>query len=164
MTDSLADVELEPQPDGRHWRRWLGVVIIGALLLGVGAWVWLGNRGAPRLVVTPPSYDFGQVPSDRVSEAQFTVTNAGTAPLIIESVTTSCGCTQATISSQIIPPGESAQLDVTFDPRVHPDATGPMYRVVYVASDDPVHPETQIELRMNVVGAGKTEGHDEPGG
>lgn len=157
MSNSLADVELEGQPGRSHRRRWLGLVVVGAVLLGVGAWVWLGSRGAPRIVVTPASYDFGQVPPDRVSEASFTVTNAGTAPLIIESITTSCGCTQASISSQTIPPGESAQLDVTFDPLVHPDATGPMFRVVYLASNDPEQPETQIELRMDVVVARKTQ-------
>lgn len=151
MSDSLDNVEVKDQPGGSRWRRWLRPVIIGLLLLGAGAWVWLGNRGTPRVVVTPASYDFGQVPADRLSQTQFTVTNAGTAPLTIKSVTTSCGCTRATISSQAIPPGGSAQLDVTFDPQVHPDATGPMFRVVYLVTNDPTQPETQIELRMDVV-------------
>ncbi len=150
MSSSLAKAELEGQPGRSRQRLWLGLVAIGAVLLGVGAWAWLGNRGAARIVVSPASYDFGQVPPDRVSEARFTVTNVGTAPLIIASITTSCGCTQATISSHTIPPGESAQLEVTFDPTVHPGATGPMFRVVYLASNDPTQPETQIELRMNV--------------
>jgi len=151
VTDLLTDVEEGKRPDGRCWLQWFGVAIIGVLLVGAGAWVWLGNRGVPRLMVTPTSYDFGQVPADRALRASFTVTNAGTAPLAIESITTSCGCTKATISSRTIPPGKAAQLDVTFDPRVHPDATGPMFRVVYLASNDPAQPETQIELRMNVV-------------
>jgi len=148
----------EPNPNPPNWRPWLGVVGMAVLLLVLGAWVWLGNRGAPRLVVTPASYDFGQVPADQVSQASFTVTNAGTAPLVIEGITTSCGCTKATLSSHTIPPGGSARLDVTFDPTVHPGATGPMFRVVYLASNDPLHPETQIELRMNVVAADPVQG------
>ena len=150
MTDPVTERELNPQAKSNR-RRWIGLVVIGVLIVGVGAWVWLGNRQEPRLVITPPSYDFGEVPADRVSEARFTVTNAGTAPLIIESISTSCGCTQATISSDTILPGESAQLDVTFDPQVHPGVTGPMFRLVYLATNDPTHPEAEIELRMNVV-------------
>ena len=40
-------------------------------------------------------YDFGKVKEDTDNPAVFKVTNTGKNPLVIEKVSTSCGCTTA---------------------------------------------------------------------
>ena len=72
--------------------------------------------------------------------------------LIIEAVTTSCGCTQAAIEPMTISPGNSGTLTVEFDSGAHgPDLTGELIRQVFIATNDPEQPETVLELAANIL-------------
>jgi len=106
---------------------------------------------APQAVASPTSFDFGEIgPIDPVSTT-FTISNTGTAPLIIEGITTSCSCTAAEISEGTIAPDGSATLTVTFDPQVHDGATGHFLRYAYLQTNDPENPELKVEITLDVV-------------
>lgn len=135
-------------PQGRRW--WLalvGLVVLG--LLGGYGYLRSGQPVPPKIEITPTSYDFGIIPYTKV-ETDFQVRNAGGSTLEITSVSTSCGCTTAAIESKTILPGESTRLHVTFDPRLMGEE-GEIFRIVYIKSNDPKHPEVEIELRGKVV-------------
>ena len=72
--------------------------------------------------------------------------NTGTAGLEISNLVTSCGCTVAELSSSVIPPGERADLAVTFDADYHP-TSGVVTRLVWFATNDPTQP--WIEMRID---------------
>ena len=78
--------------------------------------------------------------------ANVTVTNAGTAALTVDRLSTSCGCTKAEMDLAPIPPGGRREMTVTFDPAVHPDEIGPIERVVYLQTSDPDRPEVEITM------------------
>lgn len=59
-------------------------------------------------------HDFGDVKADTDVYTQFTVTNTGNRPLIIENVSASCGCTTPKKPEAPIPPGESDVIEVKF--------------------------------------------------
>lgn len=131
------------------------LLLVAVALLGVGAGVGYGWLRAappepPRIVVTPPEFDFGEVGPELAVSHVFTVTNAGGAPLDITGVSTSCGCTTATIEATQLQPGESTALTVTFDPQAHNGATGRFLRLVYLRSNDPQTPEAQVQLWVTV--------------
>lgn len=125
------------------------------LLLAAGALLILTiggcSGGAPQAAVSPASYDLGQIGPGNPVTTTFAVSNQGNGPLLIESVTTSCGCTTAQISSQTIAPGASADLTVTFDPQAHAGATGQFLRYIYLRTNDPTAPEVEVEIRVEVV-------------
>jgi len=80
------------------------------------------------------------------------VRNIGQKPLVVDSVSTSCGCTSATLEPMTIDPGETANLHIELDSGAHGDElTGPLIRQVFIASNDPQQPEAQVELSVDIL-------------
>lgn len=50
-----------------------------------------------------------------------------------------------------IPPDQSAQLKVYYDPSVHPDLRGPVIREIYIFSNDPVEIEKKVQIELNQI-------------
>ena len=62
------------------------------------------------------THDFGEfLETEPVQTCSFTFTNTGSAPLIINQATASCGCTVPTYTKTPIAPGEKGTIDVTYD-------------------------------------------------
>ncbi|HEX9188383.1 MAG TPA: DUF1573 domain-containing protein, partial [Vicinamibacteria bacterium] len=70
---------------------------------------------APRIRVEPESFDFGKARPGKVLRKEFTIRNFGDAPLVIEGVRTTCGCTAALSDESRVPPGGATALRVSFD-------------------------------------------------
>jgi hypothetical protein len=100
---------------------------------------------APTIVVTA-TYDFGPVVKGEIATAELPVTNSGSAPLVIESVSTSCGCTTATLSAMTIDPGQEAILSVAYDTAAHESDMGLMERTVFLATNDEANGDVMIRL------------------
>ena len=108
--------------------------------------------GQPLISLASTQLNLGDVVNGVVVTRELDVQNDGQADLIIEAVTTSCGCTQATIDPMTITPGNSGTLRITFDSGAHgPDLTGPLVRQVFIASNDRQKPEASIELVANIL-------------
>ncbi len=106
---------------------------------------------APRISPAVTELDLGDVPNGQIISRDITLRNDGEAPLIVDSLSTSCGCTTAALDAMQIAPGESAELHITFDSGAHgPDLVGPLLRHVYIDSNDPQQPETVIALSVNI--------------
>ena len=103
----------------------------------------------PGLDLPAPSHDFGSIPGRPDVAHVFAVQNSGTAELKIQNLVTSCGCTTAELSSSIIPPGQRADLTVTFDPDFH-TTQGPVVRLVWFATNDPTQPWAEVRLTADV--------------
>lgn len=61
------------------------------------------------------SYDFGEIVQGDVVKHTFTLTNTGDAPLKLESVKPSCGCTALDWPRDPIAPGASADIQAQFN-------------------------------------------------
>ena len=62
------------------------------------------------------SYDFGTFQeSNPVHKTTFTFTNVGKAPLVINQVIASCGCTIPKYNKRPIAPGQKGSTDVTYN-------------------------------------------------
>lgn len=62
------------------------------------------------------SHDFGQFSeANPIVKCVFKFTNVGTAPLIINQAIASCGCTVPTYTKEPVKPGESGQIEVTYN-------------------------------------------------
>ncbi len=128
----------------------------------------------PQIVVEPAVYDFGQVSTSKgIVSTMLALKNEGKAPLIINKMSTSCGCTSASIVykgiegpkftmpghgpknpidwSVSIAPGDEANIKVYYDPNMHKDIRGSITRTVSVFSNDPVDFEREVIIELEQV-------------
>ena len=102
----------------------------------------------PRIAVDPPSFDFGRTLPQKAVTREFSIRNFGDQDLVIESVSTSCGCTVAdNLAKKIVKPGGSQPLRVTL---TTPAGPGPLSKSVVVRSNDPGRPLLEIKLKTTV--------------
>jgi hypothetical protein len=127
-----------------------GYKIVFALLVGSLLLVSC-SAGQPKISVDPTEFDFGAVNIGEIVTQDLVVSNVGKADLVIDSVTTSCGCTSAKIANTRIPAGQYTTLTITFDGGAHGDVTNFYTRQVFVASNDPEQPEIRIEFTADVI-------------
>lgn len=67
------------------------------------------------------TFDFGNIKEGNGSvEHKFVFTNGGDAPLIIQSVRASCGCTTPAWSKEPVPPGEKGFVMAKYNPKNRP--------------------------------------------
>jgi hypothetical protein len=103
---------------------------------------------APRIAVDPPTFDFGKTLPNRTVTREFHIRNLGDQDLVIENVSTSCGCTVAeTLTKKVVKAGGSHPLRVTL---TTPASPGPTTKSVVVRSNDPLRPLLEIKLKTTV--------------
>lgn len=150
------------------------LVVGGTLLISMGLFFglpYLTGEGRGKIEVNPLEYDAGTVSmTEGLVEKTFEIKNIGEGDLKITSILTSCNCTTArlkvgdktspefgmhtssTFWSQKIAPGQTALLEVTFDPAFHgSQGVGQNIRAVYISSDDPQNKKVEVRLIANVV-------------
>ena len=67
------------------------------------------------ILFTEYDHNFGKITEGEKVGCVFTFVNKGTAPLVIASAVTSCGCTVPKYNNKPVPPGGSGTLEVVFD-------------------------------------------------
>lgn len=119
--------------------------IVAALLAPAGPAAALDPM--PAIMVSPDSFDFGTLEQEQVRTTEVTITNAGGAPLEIERLETTCGCTAAEPDEKVLQPGESTRLTITFDSKRF---MGDQHKSVLIHTNDPTEPMKEIKIRAFV--------------
>ena len=101
----------------------------------------------PRIAVEPTVFDFGKAQQEKTLEKEFTVRNLGNEDLVIESVSTTCGCTVAEGYSKLIKPGASTPLRVKLQTRT---SFGKLSRSVLIKSNDPSGRPLELKVEATV--------------
>jgi hypothetical protein len=79
------------------------------------------------------TWDFGRIrASDGAVKHVFPLKNDSAAELNIEGTNASCGCTVSQVDRDVIRPGDTANLEVVFDPKGY---SGKVIQYVYVNTD-----------------------------
>ncbi len=91
------------------------------------------------------SQELGTVKEGKVVEVTYKFKNTGSKPLVIASVSASCGCTVPEKPEQPIMPGEEGVIKATFDSK---DRVGTANKSVYVTAN--TSPSTSHELKFHV--------------
>lgn len=98
-------------------------------------------------------HDFGTIGTkDGAVSCSFEVRNEGDKPLLIEMVTTTCGCTKVTWTKKLIAPGSVGTIDVTYS-----NDEGPQHfdKTLKVYTDAEPKPRV-LHLRGNVVSGSRS--------
>ena len=109
------------------------------------------NSEQPSIAIEATSLDLGDVLNGDIVSRDLTLRNDGEADLVIDTIITSCTCTQASVNPMTIAANQNGVLHIEFDSGFHgPDLTGPLIRQVFINSNDPQQPELKVELFVNV--------------
>ena len=130
-------------------------------------------ENAPKISALVVKQDLGNISLAKgIVSTEFMIKNIGESNLVIDKLSSSCGCTSASLVYQgkegprfymaghgqespdptwqaAIAPGDEARIKVYYDPTVHPDLTGPVTRTVSLHSNDPVDFETKFTIILN---------------
>lgn len=101
----------------------------------------------PVIACDQPTWEFGAVAEGEVVRHTFAIRNTGGAPLKIESARGSCGCTATVVSSNEVPPGGEARIDVAVNTQ---GRRGALDKTVVVASNDPKTPRLTLKVAGQV--------------
>jgi len=105
------------------------------------------DRPQPDVGVKPGNRYLGSLGRKDVVNLRYIVVNDGDHDLVIDNVVTSCGCTTATLSHNIIPPGRRADIAVRFDAGYHKvDPGQQVVRIVWLMTNDPDTPVAEARL------------------
>jgi hypothetical protein len=102
---------------------------------------------APKIELPTKLHDFGTATEGDKLTHVLQVKNTGTGNLVLDRVTTSCGCTSAVIKTKEIAPGGTGEIEVTFDTTAR---RGPNRKTITILSNDPNSPRTPMEVAVNV--------------
>lgn len=92
------------------------IVTICFLLLVTPHLGWSEEAAARARASLPEvEFDFGRVTQGTVVKHDFVIKNTGTAPLRIENIVPSCGCTATSATTELIDPGAEGKIHVEFD-------------------------------------------------
>ena len=70
----------------------------------------------PVLVVKNRSLEMGTIKFDSAYNLDFEIKNAGGASLVIDTVTSSCGCSVPSLNKKVLNPLEEGKISVTYKP------------------------------------------------
>lgn len=91
--------------------------------------------------------DLRPKPGDAQAVAQFRYENKGDTPVRITGVKSSCGCTVAKPTKEVIAPGEKGEITATFNIG---GRTGLQNKMITVMTDHPAQPVANLVLSANI--------------
>jgi hypothetical protein len=119
------------------------ILSIGLVLV---AMFIFGTVSAQELSLDKEVHDYGTIDQGANGECVFTVTNTGTAPLMITNCKGSCGCTVPQCDKAPIAPGASMEIKVKYDTK----RPGPINKSVTITSNATNTPTKVIRIKGNI--------------
>jgi hypothetical protein len=101
----------------------------------------------PKIKFKETTWNFGKVKQGDLLSHEFIFTNGGDATLVIEKVSTTCGCTAALVSADKIQPGKEGKIEIKFDTRGY---GGQVSKLIFVDSNDPGEAHRQLEVAADI--------------
>lgn len=109
------------------------------------------------------TFDFGDIKEENGSvEHKFVFTNVGNAPMVIQGVRASCGCTTSGWTKQPVPPGEKGFVSAKYDPKNRPGSfrkslsitsnADPSVKVIYIKGMVDQKERTAADIYRNKIG------------
>lgn len=154
-------------------------IVLGTLLILGGA-IYFGSKIGASTQITSieevsvntdaNTHDWGEIDiNGGIVSKSFLISNGSDSVLKLYQVKTSCMCTTAQLKTSSVtspkfkmhekssfvvevPPGETAELIVEFDPAFHgPSGVGPISRTITMSTNDSKNPTISFQLAANVV-------------
>ena len=102
----------------------------------------------PKIVFEEKEHDFGKLMGVDKVDHVFKFRNEGKGELKIDKVNTSCGCTAALLSANVVPPGGNGEIKTTFTVG---GRQGQQTKQIYVVSNDPNEPRATLIIKGLII-------------
>lgn len=124
-------------------------IVFVLLFAAAAAGCEAGEASANKPVAYYPktTHDFGKVTHGDVLNHEFVVVNRGDAPLIIDQVHTSCGCTAVVITEKTIAPGKEGRIKTMFDTRGY---AGKNVKYLFVETNDRNNRRQELQISADI--------------
>ena len=103
---------------------------------------------APKIAIDKKEIDFGTIKAGEQSKAAFVITNTGKSDLKIRKTVASCGCTASVPEKTTIAPGESTNINITFNST---DRSGSQSKTITLFTNDPTAPVQYMIIKAFLV-------------
>lgn len=110
-------------------------------------WNTFGAESGPKLQVGIDKIELGVITDNQKVKRVIPFKNVGTGLLTIEKVNTSCGCTAADLEVKDYLPGESGEVQITYDPT---GRKGKQRKIITIISNDRDNRLTQVVLTVDI--------------
>jgi hypothetical protein len=120
---------------------------LSSLLFFLFTGILLAQSNQPKIEIPEQNFDFGKIKEGIYVSHEFEVKNVGTGDLVIEKVRASCGCTAATPDDNIVKPGESTKIKVTFNTTRR---IGMQTKHVYIFTNAPDEQDARLTFTANI--------------
>jgi len=138
----------------------LRIVLSVAFILAISS---LYAQQKAKFIFEEETFDFGTIKEENGSVShKFVFTNKGDAPLIIQGVRASCGCTTPAWSKEPIPPGEKGFVTAKYNPKNRPGTfrksmtitsnANPAAKTIYIKGMVETKPRTAADLYRFKIG------------
>lgn len=97
----------------------------------------------PKVVTGERIYEFGGMGVNEEKKHKFKIENKGQAPLLLAKGPTTCKCTISNASKREIPPGDSAEIEMSWTPK---EAANNFAQTATIYTNDPETPEIQFKV------------------
>lgn len=105
----------------------------------------LGN--APTMTFDNDRFDFGTITEGEKVSHSFTFRNDGKTDLVIRKVSTSCGCTLVNKKPDVVKPGETSSIDITFNSS---GKSNRQNKTITIISNDPKNSQQLLHIVGNI--------------
>lgn len=102
---------------------------------------------APKIMFESKMFNFGELKEGDSKSYQFKFKNTGKTDLNIKKIKTVCGCTVTEAKSDIIKPGASSTIDVTFNSK---GKSGKQMKTITIFTNDPTNSSQILRVKGNV--------------
>lgn len=93
----------------------LAVLFVGSSVLAQGNAKPVELVNGPKIEFEKTTHDFGENPQGTPVTTEFVFTNVGNAPLVLQNVKASCGCTTPNWPKEPIMPGETSKITAKYN-------------------------------------------------
>ena len=89
------------------------------------------------------THDFDTISLKEVGNCTFVYHNIGNSPLVVERVSTSCGCTKITHTHRTVIPKDTGSVTIHY----YPDSEGDFRKIAVVYSNAANSPKTVLKMK-----------------
>jgi len=116
-------------------------------------------KDVSKIIFAATEYDLGQMQQGTQKAAVFELFNLGDQDLKLEQIHSTCGCTTTLPKDQVIRPGRSSEITVTYSSGL---SVGPQKKKITLITNDPQNKEIDLWISAYVQGTQSTAAADKP--
>ncbi len=126
------------------YKKYITTVAVVFITLGLA----LAQQNGPHIAFDKVVHDYGKIKEDGgIAKYKFEFTNTGSAPLIVNNIRATCGCTSSEHTKKPVNPGEKGFVSAEYNPKNRP---GPFSKTLRVYSNSAENPNVVLRIKGNV--------------